>query len=345
MLNMPMSQLIRCKTSHSGLLFFLVACLHFHCPGQEEDFNFKNAGDYNNYIMKEMAVAVQKNFEYISFSVHLPTGEAGLPTGQAGSDEFELLESKRKEVMEQILLSKEKIKRMPPLDNDTRLRDEAVETLLEYQHAFELDYKEIIGLKKRSKDSFEAMEAYWKAEDKAEQKVIKATTRLRKAQQVYASKNNMKVVAGKEDALEKKMAKISAVNNYWRDIYLQFFKVSKEYDLLWEILSREKAEPLDQQRKQVLKVVESVLPALKSKPDYHGDTEFRDQTINLLEYYQQVAKTDFSKIVDVLSQKPTQEDIDLVNSIINKCNADHERLVYNWNIASQDLFKKNVDKE
>ena len=153
------------------------------------------------------------------------------------------------------------------------------------------------------------------------------------------------VVAGKEDALEKKMAKISAVNSYWRDIYLQFFKVSKEYDLLWDILSREKAEPLDQQRKQVMNVVESVLPLLKLKPDYNGDTEFRDQTINLLEYYQQVAKTDFFKIVDVLNKKPTQQDIDLVNSIINKCNADHERLVYNWNIASQDLFKKNVDKE
>ena len=44
--------------------------------------------------MKEMTVAVQKNFEYISFNVH--------------SDEFELLETKRKEVTLQIIQSKEK---------------------------------------------------------------------------------------------------------------------------------------------------------------------------------------------------------------------------------------------
>ena len=103
--------------------------------------------------MKEMAVAVQKNFEYISFNVH--------------SEEFEQMETKRKEVTQQIIESKEKIRSMPPLEGDTRLRDEAVEALNEYLNAFELDYKNIIGLKRQSKDSFEAMEAYWKAEDKA----------------------------------------------------------------------------------------------------------------------------------------------------------------------------------
>jgi len=332
MINLPIFPLTRGTTYRLILFFFLFT--FFTPPGytQEDDFNLKNASDYNNYIMREMSAAVQKNFEYISFNVH--------------NEEFDLIESRRTEVIQQIIQSKEKIKEMPPLDGDTRLRDEAVETLTEYQHAFELDYKTLIGLKKKSKDSYEAMEEYWKAEDKAEEKVNKATIRLRKAQQVYASKNNMKVVDGKEnDALEQKMARIMAVNTYWRDIYLQFFKASKEYDLLWDILPKEKAEPLDHQRKQVVKVVDQVLPALKAKPDFNGDVEFRDQTITLLEYYQQVAKTEFSKIVEVLSKKPTQEEIDLVNSIINKCNADHERLVYNWNIASQDLFRKNVDKE
>lgn len=282
--------------------------------------------------MKEMAVAVQKNFEYISFNVH--------------SEEFERMEAKRKEVMQQIIQSKEKIKSMPALEGDTHLRDEAVEALLEYQHAFELDYKDIIGLKKKSKDSYEAMESYWKAEDKAEEKVNKATNRLRKAQQTYASKNNMTVADGKTDnALDQKMARITAVNNYWREIYLPFFKVSKEYDLLWDVLSREKSDPIDRQRGQVIRAASDVLPLLKAKPAFNGDVEFRDQTIDLLEYYQRVAETDFTKIVEVLSKKPTSEEIDLINSIINKCNADHERLVYNWNIASKDLFKKNVDKE
>ncbi len=137
---MPISKFSWCT------LYCLICVLIVTFPvyAQEGEFNFKNAADYNNYIMKEMAVAVQKNFEYISFNVHPPTG-------QASSEDFELMETRRKEVTQQIVQSKEKIKRMPPLDGDTRLRDEAVESLTEYQHAFELDYKDIIGLKKKSK--------------------------------------------------------------------------------------------------------------------------------------------------------------------------------------------------
>jgi len=213
-----MDQLVQPYSFKSTLSLLCAVFFTLTCLAQEDDFNLKNASDYNNYIMREMSAAVQKNFEYISFNVH--------------NDEFELIESRRKEVIQQIIQSKEKIKEMPPLDGDTRLRDEAVETLTEYQHAFELDYKLLIGLKKKSKDSYEAMEEYWKAEDKAEEKVNKATVRLRKAQQVYASKNNMKVVDGKEnDALEQKMTRIMAVNTYWREIYLQFFKASKEYGI------------------------------------------------------------------------------------------------------------------
>lgn len=297
------------------------------------EFNFKNAGDYNNFIMKEMTATVQKNFEYISLSVH--------------SDEFDQLENKRNEVIRQISLAKENIAKMPRIDGDARLRDEALDVLNEYQNAFTLDYKDIIGLKKKSKDSYESMEAYFRAEDEAEAKVNKATSQLRKAQAEYAEKNNMKIVENKtDDQLEQKMNKVIAVNNYWRVLFLNYFKVSRQYDLMWDALSQKKASVIDRERVRTIKVIDDVLPQLRSIGDFKGDTEFKDQTVNIIEYFQKVAAKDFVRIVDILGKRTLdQPDIDEVNGIINKCNADHERLIYNWNIASQDLFRKNVDKE
>lgn len=315
-------------------VIFWVALLGVrNCLGQQEEFNFKNAGDYNNFIMKEMAAAVQKNFEYLSFAVH--------------SEDYDLMDSMRMKVVRQINESKDKIGKMPPMDGDTRLRDEAVGALNEYKNAFELDFKNIIALKQKSKDSFEAMEDYFKAEDEAEEKVNKATRRLRKAQEGYASKNNMKIVSPKEnEALEQKMARVSAVNAYWREIFLQYFKVSKEYDKMWDMLAQEKAGPLDHHRRLAITAAEKTLPLLKLKPGFNGDVEFRDQTIGIVEYYLKVASNDFGKIVEMLGKKTmTQEEIDFINTTVNRCNADHERLAYNWNIASQDLFRKNVDKE
>lgn len=283
--------------------------------------------------MKEVITTVQKNFEYISLTIH--------------SEDYDQLEKKRKEVVDGIAAAKTHVREMPPLEGDSKLRDEAVDVLNEYKTAFELDFKSILTLKRKSKDSYEAMEAYFTAQDKAEEKVNKATRQLRKAQQVYAEKHNMRVVDSKsDDVLEMKMNKIIEVNDYWRSIFLNYFKVSKQYDKLWDALSEQKATPLNHQRNLTLKVIDQVLPELNRKPDFHGDSEFRSQTINIIEYYRQVAEVDFGKIVDVLNQKSMeQKDVEEVNSIINKCNADHERLAYNWNIASQDLFRKNVDKE
>ncbi len=313
------------------LYFLLLVPLLSHA--QDPDFNFTNPGDYNNYIMKEVTATVQKNFDYISFSVH--------------SEEYDQLETKRKEVVDEILKAKGNIRQMPALEGDTRLRDEAVQVLDEYKSAFELDYKNIIALKSKSKDSYGAMEAYFEAQDKAEEKVNKATKQLRKAQHVYAEKHDMKVVDNKsDDLLEAKMKKVMDVNNYWRSIFLDYFKVSKQYDRMWDVLPQQKATVLDRERVQAIRVIDLVLPSLKTKPAFNGDTEFRDQTINMIEYFHLVSSGEFRRIVEILGKKSLeQKDVDEVNGIINKCNSDHERLSYNWNIASQDLFRKNVDKE
>lgn len=282
--------------------------------------------------MKEMIATVQKNFEYISFSVY--------------SEEYDQMETKRKEVVEEIVKAKGQVQKMPPLEGNTRLRDEAVAVLNEYQHAFELDYQKIIGLKRKSRDSFESMEAYFEAQDKAEEKVNKATKQMRKAQHVYADQHNMNVVDNKnDDELELKMKKVIAVNNYWRSIFLDYFKISKQCDRMWDVLPNQKANAIDRERLQVVKVIDQILPSLKSKPDFNGDMEFRDQTINIVEYFQSVAAKDFKRIVEILNQKSLeQNDVEEINGIINKCNADNERLTYNWNIASRDLFRKNVDR-
>ena len=317
-------------------LFFFFFLFPFLLQGQEPDsseFNLKSPGDYNNFIMKEMIATVQKNFEYISFSVH--------------SEEYDQLEAKRKEVVAEIVKAKANVHQMPPLEGDSRLRDEAVSVLEEYQNAFELDFQKIIGLKRKSRDSFEAMEAYFEAQDKAEEKVNKATKQLRIAQHSYAEKHNMKVVDNKsDDELEVKMNKVIAVNNYWRSLFLDYFKISRQYDRMWDELPQQKANPIERERQQVIKVIDRVLPSIKSKSDFNGDHEFRDQTVNIVEYYRSVATNDFKRIVEILNTKKLeQKDVEEINRIINQCNADHERLTYNWNIASQDLFRKNVDKQ
>lgn len=322
----------RMTLSMRRILYWLF-CYPVLTQAQLSDFNLKNPGDYNNYIMLEMTSTVQKNFEYISFCVH--------------SDEYDQLEVKRKEVVAEILKAADNIRQMPSLEGDTRLRDEAVIVLNEYKNAFELDYQKIIGLKRKSKDSYESMQEYFDAQDKAEEKVNNATRKLRVAQHAYASSHGMDVVDNKsDDELEQKMNKVIAVNNYWRALFLNYFKIVRQYDKMWDVLPNQKANAIDKERLLVIKVIGQVLPLLKAAPDFNGDKEFRDQTVNIVEYYQVVAETHFKRIVEILNKKSLeQKDVDEVNGIIHQCNLDHEQLTYNWNIASQELLRKNVDPD
>jgi hypothetical protein len=170
---------------------------------------------------------------------------------------------------------------------------------------------------------------------------------LLKAQHDFATRNNLNVVNAKgDDDLERKMEKVTAVNNYWRAIFLDYFRVSRQYDRMWDELPGQKAAAINRERLEVLKVVNEVLPVLKSRADFRGDHEFRDQTVNILEYYQSVSEKNFKRIVDILGKKSmSQQDVDDINRMISQCNADHERLTYNWNISLQELLRKNVEKQ
>lgn len=313
-------------------LILLVVLLPKWSLGQVA-YNLKNPADYNNYIMKEIADAVRTNHDYIVITVH--------------SDDYEEMERRRQAVIQQIEKSRDSVMAMPSFEGDTQLRDAAVVALKEYETAFRLDYKEIIGLKKKSKDSYEQMEEYFKAEDRAEEKINQSTLKLKRAQKAYASRYNMSIAPSRsEDLLEEKMERIKAVNTYWRKIFILYFKVSKQYDYMWDALQNQKAGPLDHQRTLVMDVIQEVLPELEKLEDFRGDHEFKEQTIAIIQYYQSVAQGPFENIVHLLQKKSMEQaDIDAINNIITKCNADHERLAYNWNIASQDLLRKNVSQE
>src|SRR5262249_2939664 len=158
---------------------------------------------------------------------------------------------------------------------------------------------------------------YFAAEEKAEEKVNKATKRLHRAQKLYADKYNMKIVDTKsDDELEVKMQRLIAVKRYWQSVFLDYFRVSRQYDKMWDELAQQKPNSIERERLQVIKLIDEVLPVIRTRPGFNGDHEFRDQTVGILEYYEAVASRDFRRIVEILSQKSLeQKDIDEVNSI------------------------------
>lgn len=290
---------------------------------------FNNAAEYNDFIITEQRKTVKKNLEYISFSVH--------------SEDYRQIEAKRKEVLRQINDSRNRINKMPDYDGNSKLKDEAVEVFTQYKSAFEEDFKDIIKLKQNRQSSFEAMEAYFKAQNQAEDRVNKATQKFSKVQEKFVRDNNL-TFKEEDDDLSQKMQTVAALNLYARGIFLEYFKVSKAFSEMLEVLNEKKANTLNKERKQVIEVAAKVVPQLNEFGAFNGDRDYLDQTVSLAEYYRRLAENEFLEIVKIFDKKTglTQADADYINKVLRDYNANAEMLVYNLNIANDNLLQNNI---
>ena len=133
-------------------VMLLIICLMVAMVGFSQ--SFEHPVDYNNFIVEEMNEIVNKNLEYISQSVH--------------SDNLDEVEVKRKNLIGQIQSAYTNISQTKPYEKGEKLQSECVEVLNMYKQIFEVEYQEVNVLKQSSEASFESMEAYFTAQDKAE---------------------------------------------------------------------------------------------------------------------------------------------------------------------------------
>ena len=292
--------------------------------------HFTNAAEYNDYIINEQRAIVKKNLDYISLSVH--------------SEDYKQIENKRREVLKQINSSRIKMVKMGDYNGDKRLRDEALEVFDQYKNAFETDFKEVIQLKKNRQNSFEAMEAYFKAQNQAEDRVNKATQKFRKVQEKFAKENNLSFKEGTDDNLTRQMQTIADLNVYSRSVFLEYFKASKAFSEMLGVLNERKSAPLNKHRKRVIEVAADVVPNLKKLGAFNGDSDYLNQTISLVEYYGRLAENEFVEVVRIFDKKGgiTQQDADYINKVLRDYNANAEMLVYNLNIANESLLQNNI---
>ncbi|MEX2335947.1 MAG: hypothetical protein WD555_01595 [Fulvivirga sp.] len=306
----------------------LLPPLLFYVTGFSQG-GFNEAVEYNAFIVNAQREVVKQNLDYISFSIY--------------SNDYQLIEVKRKEVLKQIRQAKHRIERLPAFKGNNRLKNEAVNVLSEYEIAFEDDFKEVARLGKNSENSFEAMEAYFKAQNKTEERVSKASEKFNKVQDNFVKQHNL-TYGDAEDQLTAQMKEVAALNRYIRSIFLEYFRVSKSFARMLEALKIQKSGPLDKERKQVIEQANEATTMLVACGDFNGERDYLDQTINLIEYYRALAENEFLKITGLLDKKNgiDQQDATYINKVLRDYNANIEILLYNLNTSHNNLLQNNI---
>ncbi|MEM7105550.1 MAG: hypothetical protein AAF502_20600 [Bacteroidota bacterium] len=290
--------------------------------------DFEHPVQYNNYIIDEQSMITNRNLDYITTSVH--------------SNDLNAIEAKRQQVIQQIQVSLEKYRALPGFEGDSKMRDEAVAVLETYLETFNIDFSEALSLKAGSQESFEAMEKYYEAQDRAERKMAKATDRFNRAQEGFARKHEFEIV--EDEHASNKIKKIADLNEYTRVIYLKFFKVSKSNSAFFDALEAEKAITMDRKRVELQEDCSEALVFLDALEGFKGEKAYRTSAINLIEFHHNLAKDGFKTLVEVVEKKDklTQEDVDNYNRIIEEYNNKSQLLINIFNEENTRLMKRHI---
>jgi hypothetical protein len=344
----------------SGLTLTGMVTVLFLVPSVIFSQDFKNAGDYMNYIGDQHRAIMENVWDYTSSVSH----------GKSARK----VEKRRKEVIQSVVDAKTSIRKLKPFNNDAGFRD-SVLSYLEINHdVLTENYGKIVDMEAVAEQSYDAMEAYLLAQEIANQKLEVAEDMMLLEQKSFAASNNITLLEN-NDPLTLKMKKAGEVIKYYNMIYLLFFKSNKQEAYLIEALSKADLNAVEQNRTTLAKYANEGLSKLDTIKSFEGDQTLITATKQYLKFYKDesenkmkamtdyfLEKEKFDKIKSAFDAKPSssrkKEDVDQFNAAVNAINkaSDSNNAVNNelnnlrsqnnenWNKTAQDFLDKHVPK-
>jgi hypothetical protein len=331
-------------------LLFLVLLLA--SPGAKAQ-SFENAGDYMSYINKANEDLTATYLSYLSAVAH---------------NRAKKVEKRRLDVVNAISQTRYTIQAMPPWKGDKSYRDTTLVYIKIVNSVFNEDYSKIVNMEEIAEQSYDAMEAYMLAQEKAGEKLKEAADRQSEMGKKFAAKYNITLV-NSQNEIDRKGKEADALMKHYTDVYLIFFKPYKQEAYLIEASNKKNLIAIEENKNALQKFSEEGLEKLKDLRGYNNDPTLILACRQALNFYKKEAEqtqitTDFllkeenfSKLKKAFDTKPaakrTKEDIDAFNKAVNdyndavnsynksnkQINKDREKATNDWN----DAVRKYLD--
>ncbi|MDX2248841.1 MAG: hypothetical protein SF052_18785 [Bacteroidia bacterium] len=304
---------------------FLICIFPFYGNSQ----SFEQPVDYHNYLASEHIAITQKHIEYISYAVH--------------SDDYSEIEKRRDDVIHQIIQSISKVSNITPYKGDVKLKEVAIAVFEQYLEVFNVEFSEAIDLKRDSKSSYEAMEKFFQAQDKAEDKLAKASDRFDIAQLEFVGKHQLSFEE-KNQRASWKVKMISEVNKYTNDLYLHYFRIKKADSAFEDAWDKKDAGQMEKTKLDLLKYASQANATIQARGDFYGNREFYEATRKVVLYYQSLASKEYTVITRVLNNPETRtnKDVEAYNQIVERIPEEKYTLDQNFFQTRRELLKKYI---
>ncbi len=321
---------------------------------------YAHAGEYLSAIDEEHNTITDDLWSYIKTSAH--------------SRNARKIEKRRQQLITTTEEVRRKISRLPGYEGDESYRNTVCDYLKLNNLVLKEEYDKILDLEAIAEESYDLMEAYLLAKEKASAKLDSAHELLVAEQKVFASNHNVRLIDSDEQSKTgSKIEQASQAIKYYNKIYLVLFKTLKQEAYVIEAMNQKDINSLEQNNSTMSKYAEEGMKSLDTIPSYKGDASLKVSCRKLLLFYKNESETSvpnkidffldeerFEKMKTAFDKKKksdiTQEDVDKYNAMVKKINnsvkttnADNTKtnnkrsqLLENWEKIAQAFMDRHV---
>lgn len=316
----------------------------------------QNLNDPGDYMSAFTAINSEMNASYMAYVSQAAHGHRARK-----------LEKMREKVLETITNSRYKASGLPIFKGDNSLRKGCLDYMQVCYNVFNDDYKKLVNIEEIAEQSFDEMELYLLLQEKTSEKLHEAYTTMDSAYNMFAKKNNVKIIESKNE-LSQKMEEASGLRNYHDKVYLLFFKCNWQDGKLTEALNSKKINDVEQARNSLIRYATEGLSVLDTLKSYKSDPSLAMACRRALQFYKKEAEQDIPKQTEYLlknenfekikksfnAKSPnqrTKEEVDAYNKAVkeinnavavsneagNKNNEGRNQVIDNWNEAEKNF--------
>lgn len=285
--------------------------------------DFDNAVKYLSFISKNQREVSVKYLSYMSAASH----------GRS----MRKVEKRRADLINSIYETRVRIYGMPTFKGDKQLRDSAVGYLKILYSVFNEDYSKIVNMEEIAEQSYDNMEAYLLAQQKAGERLQQAQAAYAQAEKVFAANNNITLV-DTESELQEKLKTIDKLSSYYNEIYLTFFKAYKQEVYLVEAIVAKNTNAIEQNRNALLKYAQEGIDKFSAMKGFNNDRALEAVCRQLMQFYKDEAEKIVPKMSDFLLKL---ENFKTIQKSFETAERTKES-VNNYNKAVDDMNRSSV---
>jgi hypothetical protein len=285
------------------------------------------------------------------------------------------VEAKRQQLIAEMQVVKANVKRVGPYNGDDQLVN-AVVTYLELSDVvLREDFAKILDMEDIAEQSYDLMEAYLLAKEKASEKLQSSFEVVKTAQNTFAAANNITLIDGQSnDKQSLKIKEAGEALSYYNDLYLIFFKVYKQEAYTLDAMSRNDITAFEQTKSSLATTAAEGLQKIDTVKSYKADATLKLGVQKIITFYKKEAEVDFQqqtivfmqkdnfnaqkKVFDAIPEKKrTQKDVDEFNKAVNEyneaikkgnatiqaTNAERNKTLKLWNDTVEQFFKTHTN--